>query len=298
MNIDPKGHGTEEAPASSQHGHISFTTVAKIILYSLVVAVVLKAFFVEAYRIPTTSMEQTLLPGDMILVNKTAYHFAGPAQIPFFDTPVKRVVLFRTGQINRFDVVTFLHPGGQEEIVPSQQQYYIKRLVGLPGETLSITNKNVYINGRLLSEGNHVMFKDTVPGEPQSSERIFPKGMEWNRDDYGPIQMPYKGMQVFFTADNFLKYRVIIARETGSSLEWKAGKIYSNGTLINSYTFKDNYYFAMGDNRDDSFDSRYWGPVPESNIYGKASFIYLSFEPFSENFFTSIRWARAFRIIR
>lgn len=126
---------------------------------------------------------------------------------------------------------------------------------------------------------------------------IFPDGMMlgWNRDNFGPIKIPAKGWSIEMNNENFVKYSFTIEKYEGlDNVELKEGKLYIDGKAVESYTFKQNYYFMMGDNRHDSLDSRYWGFVPEDHVVGKAWFLWLSLDKF-EPLFNKIRWNRFFK---
>jgi signal peptidase I len=112
---------------------------------------------------------------------------------------------------------------------------------------------------------------------------------KWNRDNYGPLVIPKKGTTVTLTPQNIALYRRIIFNYEGNKLEERNGQFFINGQQTNTYTFKMDYYWMMGDNRHNSADSRYWGFVPEDHIVGKASFVWLSY---GDN---GIRWKRLFR---
>lgn len=125
---------------------------------------------------------------------------------------------------------------------------------------------------------------------------IFPDGMTlgWNRDNYGPLKIPAKGMTMEMTNENVMKYSFTIEKYEGhENVEVKEGQLFIDGQKVDSYTFKQNYYFMMGDNRHDSLDSRYWGFVPEDHIVGKAWFLWLSLDK-HESMFSKIRWSRIF----
>ena len=131
--------------------------------------------------------------------------------------------------------------------------------------------------------------------------RIFPHKSElgWNIDNYGPIYIPKIGDKIALNKDNFAIYETAIRDyENNPSLEWKDDKVYLDGQVIDSYEFKINYYFMMGDNRHNSEDSRYWGFVPEDHVVGKPVFVWLSTEKNSEGWSDWVRWAKSFRIIK
>jgi len=128
-------------------------------------------------------------------------------------------------------------------------------------------------------------------------EGIFPDGqlMGWNRDNFGPLKVPAKGWTIELTNENVVKYGFTIERYEGlDNVEMKEGQLFIDGVKADNYTFKQDYYFMMGDNRHDSLDSRYWGFVPEDHIVGKAWFLWLSLDKY-ESMFNKIRWSRFFK---
>jgi len=127
---------------------------------------------------------------------------------------------------------------------------------------------------------------------------VFPHSQkfQWNRDNYGPIVIPKKGMTVKLTIDSLPLYERVIDVYEKNDLNVKDGKIFINGQEATSYTFKQDYYWMMGDNRHNSLDSRYWGYVPDDHIVGKGVFIWMSLDPFV-NKLSKFRWDRAFTFI-
>ncbi len=130
---------------------------------------------------------------------------------------------------------------------------------------------------------------------------IFPHSPDynWNKDNFGPIVVPAKGMTVPLDATNVVLYEQIIRQYEGNKLEVRGDKVLINGEEANSYTFKMDYYFMMGDNRHNSADSRFWGFVPEDHIVGRASFVWLSVDKYKTwGDKGKIRWNRMFRRIK
>jgi signal peptidase I len=215
------------------------------IVIAVILALFIRTFVVQAFKIPTGSMEENLLIGDHLLVNKFIF---GPTA-----SPVERLVM-PIGTIARGNIVVFKYP---EE--PDRD--FIKRVIGLPGETVEVRDKKVYINGQPLDEP-YVHFLQP----PVSTDSAFHEVTSFDvRERYGPVTVP------------------------------------------------PNQYFVMGDNRDNSQDSRYWGFLPRSYVKGRALMIYWSFDagpeqPGEDNalsrifsvmthFFTRTRWERIFRQI-
>ena len=214
------------------------------IVIAVILALFIRTFVVQAFKIPTGSMENNLLVGDHLLVNKFIF---GPTESAFERTALPEAA------IRRGDVVVFKFPKEPE-------RDFIKRVIGLPGETLELRNKKVFVDGRPLDEP-YVHFLEPA----STSQEVTSFDV---RERYGPVRVP---------ADQ---------------------------------------YFVMGDNRDNSQDSRYWGFLPRSYVKGKALMIYWSYESGSADyvdgglgttisrlasvvthFFTRTRWERLFKQI-
>lgn len=130
---------------------------------------------------------------------------------------------------------------------------------------------------------------------------IFPHDtvqFKFNRDWFGPIKIPAKGLTVTLDTKNVAFYQEAIRTYEGNSgIELQGGKLVKDGQVLKTYTFKQNYYFMMGDNRHNSADSRFWGFVPSDNIVGKAVFVWMSLDPNKGLFSGKIRWSRIFRFV-
>lgn len=140
---------------------------------------------------------------------------------------------------------------------------------------------------------------DVYPADyPDSELTIFPftSGNRWTRDNFGPLWIPKKGTTVALDAESLPLYERIITAYEGNTLEVRDGKIYVNGEETHSYTFTQDYYFMMGDNRHNSLDSRYWGFVPEDHIVGKPALVWLSIDG-NRKFPNNIRWRRFFKFV-
>ncbi|MFT4032883.1 MAG: signal peptidase I [Siphonobacter sp.] len=138
----------------------------------------------------------------------------------------------------------------------------------------------------------------TIP-EGEQDISVYPQSalFNWNRDNYGPIRIPKKGETIQLTTENIALYRDVIENyEYNDAVEISGNSVKVNGQAISSYTFKQDYYFMMGDNRNNSADSRYWGFVPADHIVGKAVFIWMSLDP-DGGLLNKIRWRRLFNLI-
>jgi signal peptidase I len=351
------------------------------IIFAVIAATLIRTFLIEAYTIPTPSMERSLLVGDFLFVSKLNY---GP-RLP--ETPIAFPFAHHTmpligtkayidaiklpyyrfpglSEVKKGDVVVFNYP--MEADTPfnrpvDKRENYIKRCQGGPGDTLSVVDAQVYVNGKAAPNppGEQIDYSFSTTGglplnpqvkedleisdygnvaastmtksaantlkgypsvksvTPNISKRgvadpnspVFPlkypihyqltdklPDYKWNVDNFGPIIIPKKGWTVKLDSLTFPLYERAIEVYENNKVAVSGKDILINGKKTDTYTFKMNYYWMMGDNRHDSEDSRYWGFVPEDHIVGKALFIWMSWDD-SENasFFSRIRWSRLFR---
>ncbi|NUN08334.1 MAG: signal peptidase I [Ignavibacteriaceae bacterium] len=287
--------GDKKAGFFKHHG---FKDIIKILLISVAVVVFLRFFVLGMYLIPSSSMEKTLVSGDIVIINKMSYG------IKFIFPDNKRIANKRNftfleyGRPERNDVIVFQLPQSPAEYEKSEEVDYIKRVAGLPGEKLEIINKKLYINGAFVPPLPPFLFDKSVKERGREEPRIFPKGARWNEDNYGPVFVPYKGYKLKLNAINIETWIETINHDLGrDAVTREGGKILIDGRESNEYIFKKNYYFVLGDNRDDSFDSRFWGFVPEDHIVGKAFLVFVSFNEESESIEQSIRRDRILKRI-
>lgn len=196
-----------------------FQEYSEAFVVAVILAILIRALFVQAFKIPSSSMEPTLLVGDHILVNKLLYGI----RIPFTEERWPHISVPKRG-----DVIVFVFP-------QDRTKDFIKRVVAVGGDTVEVKNKNVYVNGK-LAVNPHAQYRDN---------RILPAGPDQRRRDNMPAEKVPEG-----------------------------------------------HLFVMGDNRDYSHDSRFWGFVPVEDVKGKAFLIY-----YSARNFPSVRWNRFFKVI-
>ena len=278
------------------------------LMHIIVSVLILRATVIEAYNVPTGSMETTIKIGDFILGNKFIYGIRTPdwIGIPWtnfgFSVPYYRLPGFE--QPKTGDVVIFRYPNDKWpgiQIGPHDPSLnYIKRCIAGPGQTLELIEKDVFIDGvqfELPEYGR--ASKLNVYDEAYDERMIFPRGIG-NRDYFGPLHIPAAGDTLVFSEINLDHAVNVISLEGHEVQPGSSGHLNIDGESADHYVCEQNHYFMMGDNRDNSHDSRYWGLVPESNIIGEAIVTYLSWEQTEPNLLKrifKIRPSRMFRLI-
>jgi len=382
------------------------------IIFAVVAATIIRTFVIEAYKIPTTSMEGSLLAGDFLFVSKLNYGARTPITpiaFPFAhhdfgagnnDNAYSKIIqlgyhrLPAFSDIKREDVVVFNYPGDAYQFPDrpvDKRENYVKRCVGIAGDTLLVKDKQLYINGKAQTHYKNMQFeyiiktdgtplgadvlknlginwyndfpeayyvdangngmsysdevgnpvapiddlfaqfqqylqerKDAIPAlltndqiaslkKLPNVKEIVPVPMpiinqnlifaqiasyyKWTVDNYGAIIIPKKGWTIDLTnTDNLYKYAKTIELYEHADAKIENQQLVINGKAVTSYTFKQNYYWMMGDNRHNSLDSRFFGFVPEDHVVGKPLFVWLSKDNF-HSFFESIHWNRMFRSV-
>ncbi len=293
-----KNTDTQQKPKKSRTREYS-----DALLFAALVAIFLKIFFIEAYRIPTGSMENTLLIGDFLLVNKFVYGATTPRNIPFTDIRIPFLRLPAFASPHKGDVVVFDFPGNRDEVKSPEVVNYIKRLIAEPGDTIQIINKVVYVNHQIFPNPPNALFDSRIESSNIVDPRTFPKGSGWNEDNYGPLRVPKEDDIIKLSPDNLEQWKMFITKE-GHDVQLSAGnEILIDGKPAAEYKVEQDYYFMMGDNRNNSLDSRFWGFMPRDHVVGEALLIYWSWDPsipFSEfgRLIKTIRWDRVGKIIR
>ena len=274
----------------------------KLLILLLFLALLLKIFVVDAFKIPTGSMKNTLLEGDFILVNKLSYSFSTPHQVPFWGKRLDRMEIASTGKPEFNDVVAFEIPANFYDPAASDYSILIKRIIGLPGDTIELKDQELYINRIKYRTPSFIKINLNDKPFVKADSKIFPYDSKWNLENYGPIVIPKKGMTVELTPKNILQWQnAINSEQEKKAISVEGTVITLNGTPIRDYTFEKDYYFVLGDNRQNSIDSRYFGYVPEDWIIGKAVMIYWSQMPVQSSgiseYFSSIRFSRLMQTI-
>lgn len=404
------------------------------IIYAVVIATVVHAYFMQPYIIPTGSLEKSLLVGDFLLVSKFHYGARAPQTVISFPMVHDTIPLVKTRsylkkpqlpymrlpglqQIKRNDIVVFSWPADTVRqffkkeagvVKPiDKKSNYVKRCVAIPGDTLTIENGIIHINGeesimpdrakpifgykaynakgisarRLINAGYddltrkflitnisqpildalrpHLLvianpdpsnyqvltgskglplnivqqyriqakelletqknlfltlkeaeelpnalaldsLKRNINTTRTYNDAYFPNNVRynWNEDQFGPLVMPEKGVTVQLNPKNVALYKKIISDYELNDLEVSGDDIKINGFTADTYTFKQDYYWMMGDNRHRSEDSRFWGFVPEDHIVGKPVFIWMSIDGFMDGLRNwNIRWERVFTTV-
>lgn len=277
---DPRlGNGGDSTTAR----HLPKTRTSEkigIIVATMAISAVLqtatKTFLVEAWHIPTESMERTLTSGDYVLVNK--------AEFAFSDI---------TTWLHRGDVVTFHYRGDRDEALAPSSVNYIKRCVALPGDMLELRNRMLFVNGTHSAPPATAVISPRAPSAPGAVDgRIFPIGRSWNLDNYGPLRVPKRGDVISLNDSMIAAWTVFILRE-GHTVSAAQGVVLIDGAPATAYAVEHNYCFVLGDNFYDSVDSRYLGFVSEDDITGKAVMIYWSWD----HQHSTIRWNRILQSI-
>ncbi len=278
------------------------------LMHIIVSVLILRATVIEAYNVPTGSMETTIKIGDFILGNKFIYGIRSPdwIGIPWtnfgFSVPYFRLPGFEKPKTG--DVVIFRYPNDKWpaiQIGPHDPSLnYIKRCIAGPGQTLQIIGKDVFVDGVQFDLPEHGRASKLNLYDDEYKERmIFPRGMG-NRDYFGPLYIPAEGDTLVFSKINLEEAANVISLEGHEVQPSISGHLKVDGENVDHYVCEQNHYFMMGDNRDNSHDSRYWGLVPESNIIGEAILTYLSWEQTEPNLLKrifKIRPSRMFRLI-
>lgn len=233
----------------------------------------LKVFVYDTFPVNTNSMEPSILPGDVIMVNKL---IAGARIYKKFDFDEgAELEAFRVKGIRRVarnDVVVFNYPQkGQNRLRFVINSVFVKRCAAIPGDTISIEN-GIYRNHSIRDTIGILTLQRELGADSLSPVilRAYPHNnlFGWTVKNFGPFYVPRAGDVIPMNRQTLILYRKNIEYETGAKLEWRKGRVFMNGSPVESYRFEKNYYFFCGDKVGNSQDSRYFGLVPEEFIVG------------------------------
>jgi signal peptidase I len=240
---------------------------------------VLNSFVLASFEVPTGSMENEIMTGDFLLVNKFVFGGTTPRTIPLTNTKIPAFKLPAIWKVDRGDVIVFIWPGERDQVEATEFAYYLKRCVAIAGDTLQVVNRVLYVNGKEAPIPRNIKFDSPmIHPAGYADPRIFPRGSSFNEDNYGPIVIPKKGDVVKLTPDVYDRWETFIERE-GHTADLHDGKVWIDGKAVNSYTVARDYAFGMGDHRDNSLDSRFWGFIPQESIIGTPLVVYFSWDP-------------------
>ncbi len=331
-----------------------------LFLFVFFIAIGTKLLAFDIYKIPSSSMNNTLYTGDVIVVNKLKYGPKlprSPFDIPwvniafYFNENARKRIKDNWWQYKRLSGVTTIKKGDVfvfDMKFGDNNTSIVKRCMAIPGSTIEIKEGTVYINDtlfnpsiqvknkykfitnnrkflyqkaeamdidfnliRVLKQNNYFKSNLSIHNKNQleqlklidsvqialdtvwKKEAIYPRSKykHWTLDNYGAFTIPKKGMEINLTPENYALYSKIIKKYENPNIKEIAGKIFIDNKLTTIYTFQQNYYFMMGDNRKGSMDSRYWGLVSEQNIVGKVQCVLFS------NYGGAFNWKRLFKTV-
>jgi signal peptidase I len=186
-------------------------------------------FVIASFLVPTGSMENEVLTGELLFVNKFIYGGTSPRNIPFTNVrlPWFRIPSFR--DVKRGDVIVFVFPGMRDEVESPDFTFYLKRCVGVSGDTIQIRNRVLFVNGQMQPLPRNVRYDHgwSVPAT-EPDDRIFPAGSSWNEDNFGPLVVPKQGMEIPLNIHNYSTWHIFIKRE-GHTVENIAGTVFVDG---------------------------------------------------------------------
>ncbi|GEM_PF-1083753 len=331
----------------------------KAFFLALGLLIFLRFFLFDLHSYSGSSMEQTILPGDVLWVNKVRYGPRMPLRLipqswvnlllttdsltPARQLPYWRI---RGNEYPRINDLVLLNAPAPHHVPIDRRSRKIKRVVGLPGNKIELKDANVFINeepvenvsnlkwyyllelqrsvnqqqwieeqalANVVRQAGHNRFvvnttrkmSDSLAGLDQvvsvsklkahNPDDLNPPfgtiAKDWGPDDYGPLYIPHKGYTIELDSSVVDFYGYHIRYHERNHLRVSNDSVFVDGDYAASYTFRNNYYFVLGDNRHNTSDSRMWGLVPESHMVGRVSRVFVSFDK-SAGLFKKIRWSR------
>lgn len=320
---------------------------------ALIAVLFIRVFVISPFVIPSQSMENTLFPGDYILVSKWQHGARLPryplqwskkgeetAFLDWIDLGYTRMPAISS--IERNELIAFNYPIDKRAGI-DHKTTMLKRAIGMPGDTISVYKGQVYVNNKIFTNSPHTKHYYVLITNNKSSKVLFPEhsnperiaqnswkleltkkaaealskhdevitleqivenpkhynpdvypsdeALAWNAHYIDQLIVPKKGQQIELNARNFNIYQTIIYNYEHQHIQLKNNRIYINQQETKSYTFQSDYYWMLGDNRDNSLDSRFWGVIPENHIIGKVNAVLFSWDKNNNN---GPRWERSF----
>ncbi|MDR1756140.1 MAG: signal peptidase I [Culturomica sp.] len=255
--------------------------VCKITGIAIVLAICLRVFVFDSFKVPTPSMEPAISAGDYIIVNKLVLGGRVYKNCGFMKGgKVETMRLWGWRDVKRNDVLVFNFPySEQDKLGFDLNMFYVKRCVAIPGDTLYIDNGIYNVKNCSDTLGcyeNQWHFSKVKPESiAPAIWHCFPHdaAFNWNVRQFGPLYVPHEGDTLRIDTNNIKLYRNLIGYETGGELSVQGDMVCLNHVPVQHYVFTKNYYFMAGDLVSNSRDSRYWGLLPEDHIVGKAAMI-------------------------
>jgi signal peptidase I len=276
-DLPPRGHD----PTGDVEEQKGLRFLLRVLLVTAIILVLVRVFVLEPYGIPTGSMRPTIIEGDVLLVSKLPYTIRSLRTIPFTDIPIPYLELPGLGELERGDVVVFDYPT-PSELEPDEETQFVKRTVAIAGDTIHLVEGRIRVNG-------HEEMPVYDPEEPRRKRRSpvdRSKVIPILRTGE-PVVVPFEGYEIAIDSMSIELWRPWIASE-GVSIEFRNRIVFLDGLPATFYTFRRNYFFALGDNSPVSRDSRYFGFIPYERLVGQAWLIYWSRDPDTGD----IRWSR------
>lgn len=253
----------------------------KTVVWAVSVVTIINGLAIASFVVPTGSMQNTVMAGDFLMVNKFWYGPSTPQVIPFVEWSLPFYKLPPLWAPKQGDVICFIFPGNRDEVKAAAFQYYLKRCVAISGDTLEIRDRTVIVNGLEFPLPEHGQFSWGTGVErstmvyASSVGQTFPPGRGYTMDNWGPMRIPKKGDTIYLDRANIREWLTFIRRE-GHTVN--PADIVIDGSPASFYIVERDYVFGMGDNRDNSLDSRYWGFVPKSDVVGIPMFVFWSWD--------------------
>ncbi len=259
-----------------------------VLLGTAFLLVLIRVFVLEPYGIPTGSMRPTIVEGDVLLVSKLPYTIRSIRHFPFTGIPIPYIEVKGLGMLERGDVVVFEYPAFAGGLGPGEENQFVKRCVAVRGDTIQLVDGRIQVNGQEV-----LAVSEDGASEPGRRSSIWRSRVVPVLQPEQPVVVPYDGYELLLDSITAERWRLLIESE-GNTVEYSNHIVFLNGMPAIQYTFRRDYFFALGDNSRISRDSRFFGFIPYQNLIGRAWMIYWSRDPDDG----TIRWDRIGTMVR